>query len=116
MKRRTKIIATIGPSSSPELVLKQLIEKGLNIARLNFSFGDYGLHGKNIINIRRLANKLNKNLAILQDIQGPKIRITEIMNGQIELECDDELIITSENEISQKNEIRISYNKLAKII
>ncbi|MHA1309494.1 MAG: pyruvate kinase [Candidatus Helarchaeota archaeon] len=109
--RRTKIIATIGPSSSNPEILKQLI-KTIDIARFNFSFGNYEAHKKNIENIRTISEELNRNIAILQDIQGPKIRINKIFNNQIELKYNDIVSIIPGNKIQEKNEIAITYDKL----
>jgi pyruvate kinase len=73
--RRTKIIATLGPASEPEPVLRRLIAAGMNVARLNFSHGTRAEHGRTIRLLRRLARETEAPLAILQDLQGPKIRV-----------------------------------------
>jgi pyruvate kinase len=75
MERRAKIVATIGPASSDEKMLEQLILAGMNVARLNFSHGTHAEHAARIASIRRLAEKLGKPVGILQDLQGPKIRV-----------------------------------------
>jgi pyruvate kinase len=76
--RKTKIIATIGPASKSSEIIKKLIEAGVNVFRLNFSHGDHGFHQENITTIRKVSAELNKIVAILQDLSGPKIRIGEI--------------------------------------
>jgi pyruvate kinase len=73
--RRTKIVATIGPASEAEPVLRRLISAGMNVARLNFSHGTHAEHGRTIKLLRRLAAEAGVPLAILQDLQGPKIRV-----------------------------------------
>jgi len=73
--RRTKIIATLGPASESEPILRRLIAAGMNIARLNFSHGTRAEHGRTIRTVRRLAREAGVPLAILQDLQGPKIRV-----------------------------------------
>ncbi|MEK7094914.1 MAG: pyruvate kinase [Patescibacteria group bacterium] len=73
--RRTKIICTIGPASSKPAVLKQMIKAGMNVARLNFSHGTHEEHAGYIKMIREIAAELGKTVAILQDLQGPKIRV-----------------------------------------
>jgi pyruvate kinase len=73
--RRTKIVATIGPASESEAVLRQLIAAGMNVARLNFSHGTHAEHGRTIRLVRRLAREAGVPIAILQDLQGPKIRV-----------------------------------------
>lgn len=73
--KRTKIIATIGPASEHPRVLTKLFKNGMNVARLNFSHGSYDNHAQLIANIRAVSKKLDKPIAILQDLQGPKIRV-----------------------------------------
>jgi pyruvate kinase len=84
-RRHTKIIGTLGPASSTYEVQKSLIEAGLNIARLNFSHGDHETHARNIESIRRASTELGRPVALLQDLQGPKIRVGRLINGQMEL-------------------------------
>ena len=74
MKRFAKIVATLGPGSSNENTLRKMIEAGLDVVRLNFSHGTQEQHERNIDLIRKLSNELNKPLAILADLQGPKLR------------------------------------------
>lgn len=75
MQRKAKIVATIGPASDSEEMLEQLILAGVNVARLNFSHGTHEEHATHIEIIRRLSKKLNRSVGILQDLQGPKIRV-----------------------------------------
>lgn len=77
--KQTKIICTIGPSSSSLEVLSKMIKNGMNVARLNFSHGDYKSHAILIKNIRLASAKLKTPIAIMQDLQGPKIRIGELV-------------------------------------
>jgi len=74
-KRKTKIVATLGPASASEAVLLRLIRAGVEVIRLNFSHGAQEAHGKTIALIRRLEEKTQRSLAIIQDLQGPKVRI-----------------------------------------
>ena len=73
--RHCKIIGTLGPSSSNDACLRQLISAGMNIARLNFSHGTHSDHLKNIEAVRRISKELGRPVGILQDLQGPKIRV-----------------------------------------
>lgn len=73
--RRTKIVCTVGPASATEKILGEMINSGMDVARLNFSHGDHESHGKLIKMIRELAQKAGKPVAILQDLCGPKIRL-----------------------------------------
>ncbi|RBP49241.1 pyruvate kinase [Arenicella xantha] len=92
---RTKIIATIGPSSSSADVLEELIKNGCSVFRINFSHGSHESHGESIANIRKVAEKLNQNVAILGDLQGPKIRIGAIQGGSFKLTQGQELLLDS---------------------
>lgn len=83
--RKTKIVCTIGPASESIEKLKELIEAGMNVARLNFSHGDYEEHGARIQNIRNAAEELGKNVAILLDTKGPEIRTQTLREGEAEL-------------------------------
>ncbi|MTW84286.1 pyruvate kinase [Virgibacillus dakarensis] len=83
--RKTKIICTIGPASESVETLEQLIESGMNVARLNFSHGDFAEHGSRIKNIREAAEKKGQTVAILLDTKGPEIRTGTFENGEAEL-------------------------------
>jgi pyruvate kinase len=76
--RKTKIICTIGPASSDPSTIKAMVEAGMNVARLNFSHGEYSTHEKNIRTLRQIASELNQPLGILLDLQGPKIRVGDM--------------------------------------
>jgi len=94
---RTKIVATIGPASSNIDILCRMIEKGLDVARLNFSHSSHETH-LNIINLIRTAEeKTGKKVGILQDLQGPKMRIGKVENDSITLLDGQEFAITTEN-------------------
>lgn len=83
--RRAKIVATIGPASSARDNLKQLIEAGMNVSRLNFSHGSHEDHKAVVRNIRELSAEMHSPVAILQDLQGPKIRVGKLEGGQMDL-------------------------------
>src|SRR5262249_44558514 len=72
--RKAKIVCTIGPASSPEAVLRDLMRAGMDVARLNFSHGTHEEHARVIDRLRRVAMKEDRTICILQDLQGPKIR------------------------------------------
>jgi pyruvate kinase len=76
--RKTKIICTIGPASSDYSTIKAMVEAGMNVARLNFSHGEYSTHEKIIRTLRQISSELNKPLALLLDLQGPKIRVGDM--------------------------------------
>ncbi len=93
--RKTKIVTTIGPSTNSYKMIKRLIDKGVNVFRLNFSHGDHEVHAESIRLIREASTELNKEVAILQDISGPKVRIGEI-DGILELKKGDKLTLSKE--------------------
>ncbi|WP_282173611.1 pyruvate kinase [Cytobacillus firmus] len=96
--RKTKIVCTIGPASESVEKLTQLIEAGMNVARLNFSHGDFEEHGQRIQNIREASEKTGKTVAILLDTKGPEIRTNNMVDGAIELRAGENIII-SMNEV-----------------
>lgn len=93
--RRTKIVATIGPSSQSEDVLKRMIEAGMDVARLNFSHGTHAEHEQNFRTIRKLSDELGKPVGIIGDLQGPKIRTGELAGEPLSLRGGGTLIITT---------------------
>ena len=92
---RTKIICTIGPKTESEQMIKQLIENGMDIARLNFSHDTYLTHKKKIDRIRKWSKKLKKDVKILCDLQGPKIRIADFPNPPKKLTEGKKYIFTT---------------------
>lgn len=92
--RKTKIVCTIGPASESVEKLTQLIEAGMNVARLNFSHGDHEEHGARIRNIREAAKQTGKTVAILLDTKGPEIRTNNMVDGAIELVAGNHVIVS----------------------
>lgn len=86
IKRKAKIVATLGPSSCSEEMVEKLILAGMDVARLNFSHGSHESHAERIRLIRQLSVKLNKSISILQDLQGPKMRVGQLPDGGINLQ------------------------------
>ena len=110
MIRKTKIIATIGPSTKSKKRLKKIIQKGTNVCRLNFSHLDHLTAKKIIDNIKEINKELHTHTAILADLQGPKIRIGEVKKP-ITLKKGDEIIFSKKKE---KNTVQIKYLNFAK--
>ncbi|MAS34183.1 MAG: pyruvate kinase [Anaerolineaceae bacterium] len=102
--KRTKIVATIGPASSDEEVLRQIIRKGMNVARINFSHGDHETHGETIDRIRRIAAEENAVIAIMCDLQGPKIRIGKIAKEPLELAPGDTIRLTLNEKLANNDD------------
>src|SRR5690625_369400 len=84
--RKTKIVCTIGPASESVEILKDLMESGMDVARLNFSHGDFAEHGARIKNIKQAAKEVNKSVAILLDTKGPEIRTGSFKNGEASIQ------------------------------
>lgn len=89
MFRRAKIVATIGPASESAETIRSLIQAGMNVARLNFSHGTHAVHQRNLRRLRAVAKELGTNLTILQDLQGPKLRVGNIEKPGLSLQPGD---------------------------
>ncbi|BBD61420.1 pyruvate kinase [Nostoc sp. HK-01] len=111
--RRTKIVATIGPATSSPEMLKAIIEAGATTLRLNFSHGTHADHQRNIRLIRQTAFELNQPVAILQDLQGPKIRLGRFENGSIVLAKGDRFILTNRQVVGTQDISCVTYEYLA---
>ena len=112
-KRRTKIIATIGPASQTPEIIRKLIETGVNIFRLNMSHGDHSSHSDVYKRIRDTSHELNQPIGILADLCGPKIRTGKFEGGQIELEAGDRVVVTTRNVEGSAKLIPSQYESLA---
>jgi pyruvate kinase len=110
MIRKTKIIATIGPSTSSRPMLRKIIQRGVNVCRLNFSHLEHDDAKEIISNIKEINQELNMHTAILADLQGPKIRVG-IFEKPIKLKKGDEVVFSTKR---KKNTIHISYFGFAK--
>ena len=112
--KRTKIVATLGPASSPKEILSSLIEKGVDVCRLNFSHGSQEDHLKVINTIKEINAENNLNIGILADLQGPKIRIGKMKEGGAILLNGKQLRITTKEMIGNEEEIYITYQEFPK--
>jgi len=106
--RKTKIVITLGPATSSLEMIETLIFKGVNVFRLNFSHGDHETHKKSIATIREASKNLDKEVAILQDISGPKVRIGKI-DGVLKLEKGDILKLSKEEDENDAYSLALSY-------
>ncbi|MFG3817847.1 pyruvate kinase [Limnothrix redekei] len=111
--RRTKIVATIGPATNTPDVLRSLIEAGATTLRLNFSHGSHADHQSNIKLIRQISFELNQPVAILQDLQGPKIRLGKFAEGSIVLQKGDPFVLTSREVVGTQDASSVTYDLLA---
>lgn len=110
--RKSKIVCTIGPASESLENIKKLILAGMNVARLNFSHGDFEEHGARINTIRQASKELNKTVAILLDTKGPEIRTGKLEVEPIELVQDEYLTLTTEEILGNQDRISITYSEL----
>ena len=110
--RRTKIVATIGPATQDPATLKALIEAGATTLRLNFSHGTHEDHQRSIQLIRQISFELNQPVGILQDLQGPKIRLGKFENGSIRLKTGDPFILTSRQLLGTQTISSVTYEPL----
>ncbi|MFC4596927.1 pyruvate kinase [Cohnella hongkongensis] len=110
--RKTKIVCTIGPSSESLENTKKLIAAGMNVARLNFSHGDYEEHGNRIKTIRQASAELNKTVAILLDTKGPEIRLGKLKEEPIELVQGEYITLTTEEILGDIDRVPVTYKDL----
>lgn len=110
--KKTKIVCTIGPASESKEILTTLIKEGMDVARLNFSHGNYEEHAERIKNIREAAKEMNKTIGILLDLQGPEIRTAKFENGAAELVRGEYVYITMEDVLGTKERFTVSYKGL----
>ncbi len=110
--QKTKIVCTIGPASEKKEVLEAMIQNGMNVARLNFSHGSHKDHLEKIVLIRKLSASLQKPVAILLDLAGPKIRIGTIPDPGILLEPGHKFILTNRHIKGSVNAVSLSYKNL----
>ena len=112
-QKRTKIVATVGPACDTYEKLLSLVKAGVNVFRLNFSHGAYEDKLEVINNIRRIIKEEPYNIAILGDLQGPKLRVGELENGKLILKEGHEFIFTIEKMVGTNEKIYVSYPNLA---
>src|SRR3989338_5760723 len=108
----TKIVCTIGPASKKKQVLEKLIKAGMNVARLNFSHGTYAQHAALIRNIRAAAKKCGEPVALLQDLQGPRIRIGDIAAPEgIKIQKGEKVALVPQRDFKPKGTMKCLPNQ-----
>lgn len=112
MERRTKIIATLGPASRDKSTLRKLFQAGMDVARINFSHGTHQEHAQLIHDLRHVAAELNRPVAILQDLSGPKIRTGGMAEGPQEIRQGDELVLTNQETPGTASRIQVNFPAL----
>jgi pyruvate kinase len=115
-KNKTKIVATIGPASESEGMLERLIRAGMNVARLNFSHGNFTGHAERIKRIRLAAKAVGRRVAIMADLPGPKMRIGKIEPEPIELHSGEKFTLTAEEITGTPQRVSVSFKDLPKVV
>lgn len=113
VQSKTKVVATLGPATLDWEVFDKLVDAGVDVCRLNFSHGDREFQKTIIQNVRRQNNEKGYNLAILADLQGPKMRIRDVENNEIILDDDEEFIISTDKGVGKKGLVYIQYANFA---
>ena len=111
-QRATKIVATIGPASSSREVLQQMIEAGIDVVRLNFSHGKAEDHVERAALVREVAAQCGREIAIMADLQGPKIRIGKFKDGKIELQKGASFILDANCDMGDQDQVGLDYKEL----
>ncbi|MFA6408453.1 MAG: pyruvate kinase [Candidatus Paceibacterota bacterium] len=111
--KRTKIVATIGPTSNDQKVIEKLIRAGLNVARHNFSHGSHEQHAMDMKAVRTAAKEIGASIAILQDLSGPKVRIGDFEGGSITLVAGARITLSAEQCVGTKDRVFINYPHIA---
>ena len=113
---KTKIVCTIGPASDSPEILEQLILAGMNVARLNFSHGDFSSHQETIQKVRTASRATGRRVAIMADLPGPKIRIGQFSQEPVELKPDDSFTLTTEDIVGDKERVSVSFIRLPQTV
>ncbi len=111
---KTKIIATVGPASNNYDMLKALVGEGVDVFRLNFSHGKHADHQHVVNTVRQINEELSTNICLMQDLQGPKIRLGDVENGQVMINAGDKIKLVCDNSVSTATRLSTIYMELAK--
>ncbi|MEU2033942.1 pyruvate kinase [Nocardia amamiensis] len=114
MMRRTKIVCTLGPATATEDRIRELVESGMDVARLNFSHGEHADHAENYKKVRQAADHLGRAVGILADLQGPKIRLGRFLEGKTVWATGEEVRITVDDIDGTHDRVSTTYKELAK--
>ncbi len=110
---KTKIVCTIGPACSDEKTLREMIEAGMDLARLNFSHGTHQFHREIFYRIRKISDDMGVPIGIIQDLCGPKIRLGDVPNGALEVKKADVIRLTGKEITPTKDRLHVSYPSLS---
>ena len=115
-KNKTKIVCTIGPASDKVATLEKMLKAGMNVARLNFSHGDFSGHEQVIKNIRQASSNTGIRIAIMADLPGPKIRIGMLEQEPVELYEGNQFVLTTDDIIGNQSRVSVSFDKLPQVV
>ena len=110
--RKTKIVCTLGPASSEDDIMRQMLLAGLDVARVNFSHGDHESHGEMIDRFRRVRDDLGKAAAVMLDTKGPEIRTGNFKEGKVMLEAGQTFTLTTREADGDSSGCSITYKML----
>jgi pyruvate kinase len=115
-QNKTKIVCTIGPASESPQIMERMILAGMNVARLNFSHGDFASHGRVIKAIRAVSQSVGRRVAIMADLPGPKMRIGELAQEPIELKAGDDFLLTTHEIRGDAHRVSVSFHRLPQAV
>ena len=113
---KTKIVCTIGPASDSQDVMERMLLAGMNVARLNFSHGDFQSHKGVIERLRAASAATGRRVAIMADLPGPKMRIGEFAAESIELKTGDSFTLTTEDTVGDGGRVSVSFSRLPQVV
>ena len=113
---KTKIVCTIGPACESREVMEEMLRAGMNVARLNFSHGEFESHRRVIGNLRAAAAATGRRLAIMADLPGPKIRIGQFKREPVKLRPGDLFTLTTEDIVGEDNRISVTFKELPGVV
>jgi len=111
--KKTKIVCTIGPKSDSKVMIKALLDRGMNVMRMNFSHGDFAEHGAKVVRLREIMKETGQQAAILLDTKGPEIRTCGLKDGDVELKAGQKFTFyTDESFVGDENGVAVTYKGL----
>lgn len=113
---KTKLVCTIGPASDSPQILEKMIVAGMNVARLNFSHGDYASHKETIKKIKSASDAVGKQVAVMADLPGPKMRVGEFAEEPVELQSEDKFTLTTEDIVGDRTRVAVSFSGLPRAV
>ena len=114
--RKTKIVATVGPATEGENQIRALVDAGVDAFRFNFSHGSHSSYSRVIATVRAVSSEVGRPIAIISDLQGPKIRVGEMPESGIDLLRGQEIRLTTQRIIGSREEITVNYGDLARVV